>query len=150
MEASLRTVIRLEGRLESSVVFTWNCSQQGLWIIFCNWVMISGKRRCCWVFQVYFLQTSLQSMFPKFCNSPSRWVISTTGKSTNMCLILRWNVTLIKVKKLKNVTSRTYRSVSALFGPFYKLEMPFMSHAGQFKPVRDPVSTLDNSPLNVI
>lgn len=48
------------------------------------------------------------------------------------------------------MTNRTYKIVSALSGPFYKLEMPFMSHAGQFEPVRDPVGTLDNSPLNVI
>ena len=29
----------LSGR--KKVVSTWNCSQQGLWIILCNWVMIS-------------------------------------------------------------------------------------------------------------
>ena len=32
-----------------------NCSQQGLWIILCNGVMISGKRHYCWAFQMYFL-----------------------------------------------------------------------------------------------
>ena len=34
---------------------TWNCLQQGLWIIFSNLVMISRKRHCCWVFQMYFM-----------------------------------------------------------------------------------------------
>ena len=35
------------------VVPTWNSSQQGLWIILCNRVMISKKKHYCWVFQIY-------------------------------------------------------------------------------------------------
>lgn len=33
---------------------TWNCSQQVLWIMLRNWVMISGTKGCWWVFQKYF------------------------------------------------------------------------------------------------
>jgi len=70
------------------VVPTWNCSQQGLWIILSNKVMIS---HCCWVFQMYFLgafstkshvpsssviferrQTSLWPISPTLCNSHYR------------------------------------------------------------------------------
>ena len=32
----------------------WICSQQCLWIILSNQVVISGKRCCSWVFQIFF------------------------------------------------------------------------------------------------
>lgn len=38
------------------IVPTINCSQQGLRIILSNQIMISGKRHCCWVFQMYFFE----------------------------------------------------------------------------------------------
>lgn len=39
------------------IVPTWNCSQQGLWIILSNQVMISAKSHRCCVFQIYFWAT---------------------------------------------------------------------------------------------
>ena len=37
------------------VVPAWGCSQQGLWIILSNCVMMFGKRHRVWIFQMYIL-----------------------------------------------------------------------------------------------
>ena len=43
--------------LERKEAPPWNCSQQGVWIILSNQVMISAKRHNCWGFQMYFRGT---------------------------------------------------------------------------------------------
>lgn len=35
------------------IVCTLNCLLQNLWIIYNNWVMISGKRHCCSIFEMH-------------------------------------------------------------------------------------------------
>lgn len=37
----------------------YNRSQQGLWNISNNWVIISGNRHCCWIFQMFFIFLAL-------------------------------------------------------------------------------------------
>lgn len=57
--------------LVRKIVSTWNCQQQGLWIILNNWVMISEKSQCCWVFQMHFFDIlSTASRVPSYSIMP--------------------------------------------------------------------------------
>lgn len=90
------------GDIESreKTVPSWNCSQQAQWIVLTNCVKVSGKRHCCWVYQITFCaalittswvpwssitlesrQTPPQPISPKLANShqkQSRWINSTS------------------------------------------------------------------------
>ena len=95
---------------------------QGLWIIFSSWVMISGRRRRHWVFQIDFWcfevhkPSAIKLYYIQDKADISRWTCSTTGRRKNMyfpfwgelvtrCLWELWSLFVLSVCVLKAPTS---------------------------------------------
>ena len=93
-------LVRFNGK---KTVPTWNCSQQGVWIIFSYQVMISVKKLLSWMLNVIFLAlwapVSEGHLVPIYSKTlpltpkQSRWIKSTTGE--RKCVFdLGWTVPL--------------------------------------------------------